>query len=162
MVLRVGDVLAHVAAEDEVVLPALAARVNNVAHAYELEHDMAEDELFDGGEGRKQRHNTNNTTHPPGDDEFISPRATGATSASAYLSGATHTHTHAHFFFFFFPLSLSFCVIRNTTQHNTPSVNPPSPHLISSHRIASLCLARRLPFLARPPAAACGWLDYPT
>lgn len=40
---------AHVAAEDEVVLPALAARVNNVAHAYELEHHMAEDELFDGG-----------------------------------------------------------------------------------------------------------------
>jgi hypothetical protein len=38
---------AHVAAEDEVVLPALAARVNNVAHAYELEHE-AEDELFDG------------------------------------------------------------------------------------------------------------------
>ena len=37
---------AHVAAEDEVVLPALAARVNNVAHAYELEHE-AEDELFE-------------------------------------------------------------------------------------------------------------------
>ena len=38
---------AHVAAEDAVVLPALAARVNNVAHAYELEHE-AEDALFDG------------------------------------------------------------------------------------------------------------------
>ena len=38
---------AHVAAEDEVVLPALAARVSNVAHAYELEHE-AEDSLFDG------------------------------------------------------------------------------------------------------------------
>ena len=37
---------AHVAAEDEVVLPAVAARVSNVAHAYELEHD-AEDELFE-------------------------------------------------------------------------------------------------------------------
>lgn len=38
---------AHVAAEDAVVLPALAARVANVARAYELEHE-AEDELFDG------------------------------------------------------------------------------------------------------------------
>jgi iron-sulfur cluster repair protein YtfE (RIC family) len=37
---------AHVAAEDEVVLPAVAARVSNVAHAYELEHE-AEDELFE-------------------------------------------------------------------------------------------------------------------
>ena len=45
---------AHVAAEDEVVLPALAARVSNVAHAYELEHDMAEDELFDGGKGEEK------------------------------------------------------------------------------------------------------------
>ena len=57
---------AHVAAEDEVVLPALAARVNNVAHAYELEHDMAEDELFDGGEGREAETEPNLTqrTHP--------------------------------------------------------------------------------------------------
>tara|TARA_B100001758_G_C18357368_1_gene583536 strand:- start:782 stop:1264 length:483 start_codon:yes stop_codon:yes gene_type:complete len=38
---------AHVAAEDEVVLPALASRVSNVAHSYELEHE-AEDPLFDG------------------------------------------------------------------------------------------------------------------
>jgi zinc finger-like protein len=38
---------AHVAAEDAVVLPALAARVSNVAHAYELEHE-AEDSLLDG------------------------------------------------------------------------------------------------------------------
>ena len=38
---------AHVAAEDEVVLPALASRVSNVAHSYELEHE-AEDSLFDG------------------------------------------------------------------------------------------------------------------
>ena len=37
---------AHVAAEDEVLLPAVAARVSNVAHAYELEHE-AEDELFE-------------------------------------------------------------------------------------------------------------------
>lgn len=37
---------AHVAAEDEVLLPAVAARVPNVAHAYELEHE-AEDELFE-------------------------------------------------------------------------------------------------------------------
>lgn len=51
LVARWGFVLAtyraHVAAEDEVVLPALAARVSNVAHAYELEHE-AEDSLFDG------------------------------------------------------------------------------------------------------------------
>ena len=50
LVARWGFVLAtyraHVAAEDEVVLPALAARVSNVAHAYELEHE-AEDSLFD-------------------------------------------------------------------------------------------------------------------
>ena len=43
LVARWGFVLAtyraHVAAEDEVVLPALAARVSNVAHAYELEHE---------------------------------------------------------------------------------------------------------------------------
>ena len=42
LVARWGFILAmyraHVAAEDEVVLPALAARVSNVAHAYELEH----------------------------------------------------------------------------------------------------------------------------
>ena len=43
---------AHVAAEDAVVLPALDARVNNVAHAYELEHE-AEDELFDGKEANR-------------------------------------------------------------------------------------------------------------
>ena len=51
LVARWGFILAmyraHVAAEDEVVLPALAARVSNVAHAYELEHE-AEDSLFDG------------------------------------------------------------------------------------------------------------------
>ena len=37
---------AHVAAEDDVLLPAVAARVSNVAHAYGLEHE-AEDELFE-------------------------------------------------------------------------------------------------------------------